>query len=1391
MMKLVLALGLALLCVSVSADCADAGFTALWTTFQTACKLNVSSTTTEQIWQYETMWLAYEVQSVDYDSSCSNAADAVSACEDDVAASQMNKWIAGNVSAAYTEGTSRNDVSYTYALTSMMQNCWGCDSAANFATAACKLSTCGSYYGNQKCYHTMSYLSYSYTADNTALQSMIDAAYNRSAIDCDEFNTPATDGLYSTSPACTGDGLNASIAWYNAACMTDDHACELVADSEYYSDCYAAFYHLSQGSVGGKLDGCVDSDHIDDTPDMTNSAAARRAYYMYYQCYYEYPANCRDDVVGPQVAAVALATGLDFTNADLYTDIYSDQTNSEYAEYCSLVFSPTSTIGAQLANLYYCEDHSYAYYGQWHDEVYNAGRPVDYESCPQPKYCDAQTVTDLLAVVASYNMSMVCAADGTSTGESGNVPADLSTATASLYTCWYKEDSDDDNTARMNALNTYHTSLNACEDYYQWCDNSEVYERAAAVVAYCPGCTWTDFENAACRSNTSFCATSTANEDCYYAVNSLQSCTYLVGSMADYYTLLTMAAATYDSCTLDNCEWGYAHTGEAFACEECPVNTYSYGGQAMSCEECPEGTTSPAGSESYYDCRSSCTDDEVATNQANIASNCSSANGQINQLALCSAIYPNEFFGAGNNASEMCRMAVGAQVACVQSGSDIPDFEAALAGCAAASECSSDDVDALLETTATCTEKQICNAINGREADDDCQTAVDSLNDCASKNVRNDNGPTSVKLNEWAAAHNSETCPYCGDMSTIFDGALTYCGCAIGQSAADRQECTQTVCDTFYPWPSNSGHNGASWTCKIAGWELQYCDGNSATSAADQQKITDLLAIGSQQNCNFTQDCSTENANALIADVMSQCNCDLSNDMHNLNVLSCFDNLCSDSDCQAAVDALSFCASPQAMDPTTELAQKVGKTVGFAYQTQAHCPLDSSVTCDAESVGKALGAFTGDACGCGSLVGIFALNDTAFDAATDDKNPHNAMVNATMMCAKGVCNPLNGMCDAAIGVLAQCWYPISMMPNYAATLDIAHMVVDQCPAGTVNPYPECDAMHRQMYMQDVMDACACTPSNPRDPKCHENLCSRSSCKSAVAKLYTCLPFANSTEQMMIGAIGNNQAQCQNPKFQPSDCTGAPLQATMDAFLKACPVCNVQDPTFAPGKCTKAICDDTDCQTAYQNVAACYGFTDPADSMMVMAVLPFGEFCDTNTTMECHGRAVQMEIKGLLDTCGCASAADCLKKATDCQFTGDCLATAISLIAKCANDVPSDLATVFNSATDALNACNQPKCDPTTFHTIYPMMPGKVGPECCNGHKGAHGVDGACCMRNSAVTDVQQPDAYVDNDKQPCCFVNVDKTKVGTCSKKDLDTGSSSTVQAGVAAILATLVALLL
>jgi hypothetical protein len=284
--------------------------------------------------------------------------------------------------------------------------------------------------------------------------------------------------------------------------------------------------------------------------------------------------------------------------------------------------------------------------------------------------------------------------------------------------------------------------------------------------------------------------------------------------------------------------------------------------------------------------------------------------------------------------------------------------------------------------------------------------------------------------------------------------------------------------------------------------------------------------------------------------------------------------------------------------------------------------------------------------------------------------------------------------------------------------------------------------------------------------------------------------------MAIGMIATNQMNCMIKDWTPASCTGATLTTSVMTFMTACDQCK---PDGDMGKCSTQICGaalGSDCSNAYMQINACFlqvdATTDAVLNNIVNSIAPLGHYCDT-TEAECSQTAVTLALTGLLTTCACTDAADCLAKATDCSLfkNVECNAAASELIISCgqyADKLDAASQKIFTDASAAMVACSAPVCN-SKFVLEGPFQLDTTV-ACCNTvtGKGANGLDGACCLRNSKQTDDTQPNAYTnptDKDNK-CCYVDAKGDHKGFCP-----TGGAASTSATVATLIAAAAALLL
>jgi len=524
--------------------------------------------------------------------------------------------------------------------------------------------------------------------------------------------------------------------------------------------------------------------------------------------------------------------------------------------------------------------------------------------------------------------------------------------------------------------------------------------------------------------------------------------------------------------------------------------------------------------------------------------------------------------------------------------------------------------------------------------------------------------------------------------------------------------------------------------------------------------------------------CGADNVDTLLADFDAACGYNA--DWTDLEFFDFFDTVCSwDSDCYSAWSAVWYILYCDNAMENTDLMTRVGLTEEVA----AHCPSDGQ-HCDSETFQMAVDAYGTD-CDCADLMYLLG-NTTAFAEDTT-----GALYGAAYAaCTAGVCLPAAtsvGDCIDAQSVLYSCAWPESIL--YPLETSVNLPIIQSCP----NVENVCDHEHIVDLLATFTTDCGATATAQHMALCdHTN----TDCAAAADALYSCSPYASFADSMTIGMIGTSQSNCMITGWTPASCSGATLTASVTTFMTACDQCK---PDGDMGKCTTQICGaaaGSACANAYMAINACFlqvtATADATLSNIVNSIAPLGQYCQT-TADECSQTAVSLALNALTHTCDCADAADCLSKAQDCSLfmNSECNAAASELIIKCGKFAATLDATsqdIFTKASGAMVACSAPKCD-STYHLAGPFQLDTTV-ECCNPDtgKGAHGVDGACCLRNSKQTDDTQPNAFtnpLDKDAK-CCYVPTTGDKKGFCP-----TSGASSTAATVATLIATAAALLL
>jgi len=305
------------------------------------------------------------------------------------------------------------------------------------------------------------------------------------------------------------------------------------------------------------------------------------------------------------------------------------------------------------------------------------------------------------------------------------------------------------------------------------------------------------------------------------------------------------------------------------------------------------------------------------------------------------------------------------------------------------------------------------------------------------------------------------------------------------------------------------------------------------------------------------------------------------------------------------------------------------------------------------------------------------------------------------------------------------------------------------------------------------------------------------CQKAANALYACAPTASFNSVVAIGMIAQSQENCMIANWNPeTTCNGAGLQATLTAFMAGCDKCT---PTGVMSDCSTQICAATStsaCGKGYATLASCFlqvdATADAVEANIVNSVVPLGQYC-SYTAADCTEQIVSLQLQNIQSVCDCADAQACLAKATDCSLlqNPECAMAAQELLISCgpfASDLSTTIQGIFTAAGSALHACSQPTCS-ASFKLTGPFQTDNTI-DCCNTKtgKGKYGLEGGCCLRNAAQTDVNQPNAYTDptNNNANCCYDGPDGKK-GVCPASS---GAASTA-AGVATLIATAAALLL
>jgi hypothetical protein len=492
--------------------------------------------------------------------------------------------------------------------------------------------------------------------------------------------------------------------------------------------------------------------------------------------------------------------------------------------------------------------------------------------------------------------------------------------------------------------------------------------------------------------------------------------------------------------------------------------------------------------------------------------------------------------------------------------------------------------------------------------------------------------------------------------------------------------------------------------------------------------------------------------------------------------LDYFSNVCTSSDCQAAWVEVSYLLSCADASTNEALMWRVAS----AHEVTAHCPA-WGVWCDSDSIQTAVESYDDD-CGCADL-DYYLGNATAYAEAVAS----DAFDVAWKKCSDGVCDALSGSsCYAAQTNLYECAYPVSVVFPLQASIGLP--IIQSC-ANVANP---CDAAAVGVLFGDFAAQCGADAATQ-----HGNLCdmSNSQCQKATNALYACSSFVTDFESAAaIGSIAQSQENCMIPDWTPESCSPASVQAALTTFMTACDKCM---PNGDMPACSTQLCAapaGSACANGYAALAACFLQIDEgALANIVNTITPLGAYCDV-TAAECTDLTVGVALQNVQSVCGCTNAVDCLAKADDCSLLANpaCAMAAQDLLISCgpfASTLSADIQQIFTQAGPALAKCSQPTCDAPKYLLTGPFqVDGAV--ECCNlkTGKGAHGLDGGCCLRNPKQSDVNQPNAYTDptNKDANCCYVPLSGDRKGTCP-----TSGASSTAAGVATLIATAAALLL
>jgi hypothetical protein len=598
--------------------------------------------------------------------------------------------------------------------------------------------------------------------------------------------------------------------------------------------------------------------------------------------------------------------------------------------------------------------------------------------------------------------------------------------------------------------------------------------------------------------------------------------------------------------------------------------------------------------------------------------------------------------------------------------------------------CAADLVDSYTIALKDVSDAELCAAYNMHATDADVQAAFTQLWWCA---IQSD---ASADLMDWAMMFNETTCPYCGSIEWAITAAEEACNCEVSTAT----ECSDTVCDTFFDWDNSvagpSGHTSYSSSCWVAAQPMIWCDGDKGTSAADQATIDALMAIGTAEACGWEADCSTEKQGDLLTAFYDTCSCENFMAMDgSFDIYDCFNNVCTDSACQATFYSLYYCSGLSTS--TADLEMIVAK-VGEATLS---CP--TGISCSKADVDDAIATFSDSegGCMCGDLNDIYHMDDVNFMASTDG-GAASAYAVAYGTCITTLCDQTKTACWGALMTIAGCMLPIGIEDSHLATAAFAAGSSCDLP----NPHPECEHDMIGSLFMEVGTDCEC--AMPVTDTCLNNLCTSTKCQRAAGKVVACMGYTTDfQDEMMVQTIGSNMKDmnCADIDARLAACdadskTG--LAATIGAFPVACNKCDMMAKDFDPKACGEQICGDMQamgaCAMAYGKVASCFGVVDPTVGPLfnvMLSVIPMGAYCGPQ---DCSASTVQLKLGHLQDICDCDGPTDCLAKATACEFQDACIAAATDLIAECGANAPAAYVDVFTGASDALMACNAPKCD---------------------------------------------------------------------------------------------------